>query len=208
MAENNKDKHYLGHRKRLKKKLVDNPESLDDYEILELILGYAMPRRDTKPQAKAILNEFGSLRGALAASGNDLKKIPGIGKGISTFWILWREFWTRSEQSGLPPKETLDSPEKVARLARSRINFLRSEEFWVILVDNKNRLLSFERVSRGTVDQATVYPRTIISRALALEAGGLILAHNHPGGDPQPSTQDIELTKKVKQISEGLNLRV
>jgi DNA repair protein RadC len=102
----------------------------------------------------------------------------------------------------------LNTPEKVVRLARSRINFLRNEEFWIILVDNKNRLISFEKVSQGIVDQAVVYPRAIISRALALDAGGIILAHNHPGGDPQPSSQDIELTKKVQQIAAELNLRI
>lgn len=208
MPPEQKDRHYLGHRQRLKKKLIDNPGSLEDYEVLELLLGYALPRRDTKPLAKAVLKEFGSLRGALAASRNDLEKIPGIGKGISTFWTLWQEFWARSEQSGLPEKVMLNTPEKVVRLARSRINFLRNEEFWIILVDNKNRLISFEKVSQGIVDQAVVYPRAIISRALALDAGGIILAHNHPGGDPQPSSQDIELTKKVQQIAAELNLRI
>lgn len=208
MPPEQKDRHYLGHRRRLKKKLIDNPASLEDYEVLELLLGYALPRRDTKPLAKAVLKEFGSLRGALAASRSDLEKIPGIGKGISTFWTLWQEFWSRSEQSDLPEKVILNTPEKVVRLARSRINFLRREEFWIILVDNKNRLISFERVSEGIVDQAAVYPRVIIARALALEAGGIILAHNHPGGDPQPSKQDIELTKKVQQIAAELNLRI
>lgn len=208
MPPEQKDRHYLGHRQRLKKKLIDNPASLEDYEVLELLLGYALPRRDTKPLAKAVLKEFGSLRGALAASRSDLEKIPGIGKGISTFWTLWQEFWSRSEQSDLPEKVVLNTPEKVVRLARSRINFLRNEEFWIILVDNKNRLISFEKVSQGIVDQAVVYPRAIISRALALDAGGIILAHNHPGGDPQPSSQDIELTKKVQQIAAELNLRI
>lgn len=200
--------HYLGHRKRLKKRLVDNSMSLEDYEVLELLLGYALPRKDTKPLAKKILNEFGTLRAALAADKSDLEKIAGIGEGISTFWVLWQEFWSRTEQSNLKKKVVLDSPQKVAKLARSRINFLRTEEFWVILVDNKNRLIDFERISQGIVDQAVVYPRVIISRALAREASGIILTHNHPGGDPQPSKQDIELTRRVKKIAGELNLRI
>ncbi len=200
--------HYLGHRKRLKKKLMDSPAGLEDYEILELVLGYALPRKDTKPLAKSVLERFGSLRGALAADINELEEIPGIGKGMGTFWALWQEFWARTEQAELGDKPVLNTPDKAIRLARSRINFLRNEEFWIIMLDNKNRLIDFDQISQGTVDQAVIYPRKIISRALAREASGIILAHNHPGGDPSPSEQDIDLTRRVKQIAGELNLRV
>ena len=200
--------HYLGHRKRLKEKLRKDPALLEDYEILELLLGYALPRKDTKPLAKELLHQFDTLKGILLARQSQFEQVPGIGQGITTFWLLWREFWSRLEQSEFKPKSVVDSPEKVARLARTRLSFLEVEEFWMVLVDTKNRLLSFEKICSGTVDQAPVFPREVIARALELKASGLILLHNHPGGDPRPSHQDLHLTRKLQKIARDLGLRV
>jgi len=200
--------HYLGHRKRLKEKLRKDPSLLEDYEVLELLLGYAVPRKDTKPLAKELLERFGSFKELLFARASQFEQVPGIGQGISTFWLLWREFWSRLEQSEFKPKTVLDSPTKVARLARTRLSFLEVEEFWMILVDTKNRLLAFEKICSGTVDQAPVFPREVIARALELKASGLILLHNHPGGDPRPSHQDFQLTRKLQAVARDLGLRV
>ena len=200
--------HYLGHRKRLKEKLRKDPSLLEDYEVLELLLGYAVPRKDTKPLAKELLERFGSFKEILFARASQFEQVPGIGQGISTFWLLWREFWSRLEQSEFKPKTVLDSPTKVARLARTRLSFLEVEEFWMILVDTKNRLLAFEKICSGTVDQAPVFPREVIARALELKASGLILLHNHPGGDPRPSHQDFQLTRKLQAVARDLGLRV
>ena len=200
--------HYLGHRKRLKEKLRKDPSLLEDYEVLELLLGYAVPRKDTKPLAKELLERFGSFKELLFARASQFEQVPGIGQGISIFWLLWREFWSRLEQSEFKPKTVLDSPTKVARLARTRLSFLEVEEFWMILVDTKNRLLAFEKICSGTVDQAPVFPREVIARALELKASGLILLHNHPGGDPRPSHQDFQLTRKLQAVARDLGLRV
>ncbi|WP_457572564.1 RadC family protein [Desulfovulcanus sp.] len=200
--------HYLGHRKRLKEKLRKDPSLLEDYEVLELLLSYALPRKDTKPLAKELLDRFGSFKEILFARTSQFEQVPGIGQGISTFWLLWREFWSRLEQSDFKPKIVLDSPGKVAGLAKTRLSFLEIEEFWMILVDTKNRLLAFERLCSGTVDQAPVFPREVIARALELKASGLILLHNHPGGDPRPSLQDFQLTKRLQKIAKDLGLRV
>ena len=200
--------HYLGHRKRLKEKLRKDPSLLEDYEVLELLLGYAVPRKDTKPLAKELLERFGSFKELLFARASQFEQVPGIGQGISTFWLLWREFWSRLEQSEFKPKTVLDSPTKVARLARTRLSFLEVEEFWMILADTKNRLLAFEKICSGTVDQAPVFPREVIARALELKASGLILLHNHPGGDPRPSHQDFQLTRKLQAVARDLGLRV
>ncbi len=200
--------HYIGHRQRLKQKIDNDPSQLQDYELLELILAYGLPRRDTKPMAKALLNRYKNFKEILAAKSKDLETIDGIGPGIITFLTVWREFWSRTEQAGLTPKSVLNSPEKVVALARSRLRFKDIEEFWTILVDNKNRLVGFEKMSKGTVDQAPVFPREIITRALELRASGIILVHNHPGGDPDPSLQDRELTTKIKRIAVDMGIRV
>lgn len=200
--------HYLGHRKRLKGKLRKEPSLLEDHEVLELLLGYALPRKDTKPLAKELLSRFGSFKEILFARTSELEQTPGIGHGVSTFWLLWREFWSRLEQSDFKPKIVLDSPGKVASLARTRLCFLEIEEFWIILVDTKNGLLAFEKLCSGTVDQALVFPREVIALALEFKASGLILLHNHPGGDPRPSPQDFQLTERLQRIAQDLGLRV
>jgi len=200
--------HYIGHRKRLKLRIDNDPSQLHDYELLELVLGYVLPRNDTKPLAKALLHRYKNFKEILAAKPKDLETIDGIGPGIITFLKVWREFWSRTEQADLVLKCVLSSPEKVVTLARSRLRFKDIEEFWTILVDNKNRLVGFEKISRGTVDQAPVFPREIIARALELRASGIILVHNHPGGDPDPSLQDRELTTKIKRIAVDMGIRV
>ncbi len=203
-----KQPHYIGHRKRLKQRIDNDPSQLHDYELLELVLGYALPRKDTKPLAKALLDRYKNFKEILAAKPRDMESIEGVGPGIITFLKVWREFWARTEQADITPKSVLGSPEKVVALARSRLRFMDIEEFWTILVDNKNRLVGFEKMSKGTVDQAPVFPREIIARALELRASGIILVHNHPGGDPEPSLQDRELTTKIKRISVEMGLRV
>ena len=200
--------HYIGHRRRLKERLARDPAKLHDYEVLELLLGYVQPRKDTKPLAKSLLKHYPTFRDILAAKPNELETIDGIGPGIIKFLTLWAEFWSRTEQSGLTARSILNSPDKVIRLARSRLQFKSLEEFWTIFVDNKNRLVGFEKISKGTVDQAPVFPREIISQALEKRASGIILVHNHPGGDPNPSIQDRELTSKIKDISLSLGLRL
>lgn len=205
---NEEQPHYIGHRKRLKQRIDNDPSQLHDYELLELILGYALPRRDTKPLAKALLSRYQNFKGILAAKPAELKAMDGLGPGVMTFFKIWREFLSRVEQSGLTLRTMLDSPEKVVALARSRLRFKDIEEFWTILLDNKNRLVGFEKMSRGTVDQAPVFPREIMARALELRASGIILVHNHPGGDPDPSLQDRELTSKIRRISVDMGIRV
>jgi DNA repair protein RadC len=200
--------HYLGHRKRLKERFFKAPEDIADYEILELLLGYALPRKDTKPLAKELLSHFGSLKGVLTAKAHELRSIQGVGHGLEIFWTLWQEFWARLEQDRLRQKDVVDSPGVVAAMARTRIGYASKESFWIALVDNKNRLILFSRVGLGTVDQASVFPREIFQIALTHDASGIILVHNHPGGDPRPSSHDIELTKRIQNTASDMGLRV
>jgi DNA repair protein RadC len=200
--------HYLGHRRRLKDRLMENPRALADYEVLELVLGYVNVRRDNKPLAKELLRRFGSLRGALSARMEELRDVPGFGPGAEEFINLWREAWARFHEQPLRDRVVFNSPEIVAEMARARIGIREHEEFWMALVDTKNRLIGWEQVSKGTVDQAAVYPREVLSVALRHKASGMILVHNHPGADPRPSAQDVEFTRRIKSAAREVDIRV
>ncbi|HDQ40392.1 MAG TPA: DNA repair protein RadC [Desulfonatronum sp.] len=202
------DKHYLGHRKRLKERLAQTPSALADYEILELLLGYAIPRRDTKGLAKALLERFGSLRGVFQARGEDLLVVPKVSRSVVILFALWREFWSRVCEGAVHAREVFSHPRTVADFAMFRLGHQRTEEFWVALVDNKNRLVHWQQVSRGTVDQTPVYPREILRLVLQHQASGVILVHNHPGGDPRPSVQDQELTSRLQRAAHEMDVRV
>jgi len=187
---------------------MENPRSLADYEVLELLLGYVNVRRDTKPLAKELLTRFGSLRGALNARMGELRDIPGFGPGVEEFLTLWREAWARFQEQPLRDRVVFTSPDIVAEAAKARIGAAEHEEFWMALVDNKNRLIGWELVSKGTVDQAAVYPREVLGAALARKASGIILVHNHPGADPRPSVQDAQFTQRIKHAARELDIRV
>ncbi|WP_045222567.1 RadC family protein [Desulfonatronum thioautotrophicum] len=202
------DKHYLGHRKRLKERLAREGQGLADYEVLELLLGYALPRRDTKALAKALLAQCGSLRGVYAASPERLATVPGMSPSVNVLLNIWREFWGRGQEGLIQEREVFSHPRTVADFAIARLGHERTEQFWVALVDNKNRLIHWQRVSQGTVDQTPVYPREILRLVLHHQASGLILVHNHPGGDPKPSVQDQELTKRMQRAAQEMDIRV
>jgi len=200
--------HYLGHRQRLREKLSAEPKALADYELLELLLGQVLPRRDTKPLAKTLVARFGTLRGVLTARPEALCEVKGFGESLAGHWALLGEVFARLGEAQVREKQVFSGPEVVAEAARARIGHLAVEEFWVALVDNKNRLMAWERVGKGTVDETPVYPREVLALALKHQASGLILAHNHPGGDPSPSVQDRELTRRIARAAEELGLRV
>ncbi|MGD9609612.1 MAG: DNA repair protein RadC [Desulfovibrionaceae bacterium] len=200
--------HYLGHRRRLKDRLMEDPRALADYEVLELLLGYVNVRRDNKPLAKELLARFGTLRGTLTARMGELRGVEGFGPGLEEFLTLWREAWARFHEQPLRDRVTFNSPDIVAEAAKARLGTAEHEEFWMALLDNKNRLIGWERISKGTVDQAAVYPREVLGVALARKASGIILVHNHPGSDPKPSIQDIEFTRRIRQAAHELDVRV
>lgn len=192
----------------MKERLLRSPDGLADYEILELLLGYAIPRRDTKPLAKELLQRFGSLRGVFKARDEDVMDTPGIGPGVIALFATWREFFSRLREGAVQDRQIFSHPSTVAEFAMSRLGHLRTEEFWVALVDNKNRLMHWQQVSRGTVDQTPVYPREILRLVLQHQASGMILVHNHPGGDPRPSVQDQELTRRLQRAAREMDVRV
>ncbi len=197
-----------GHRQRLRDRLTRNPLDLADYELLELLLTHALPRKDTKPMAKALLARFGSLDEVLRADPDRVTEVEGMGQGVATFWRLLQECQARRSLGCVREKAKFTSPEQVRSMVCARLGHLAKEEFWVILVDNQNRLVGFERVCSGTVDQTAAYPREILEMTLRQKASGLILVHNHPGGDPSPSIQDKSLTETIARAAKELGIRL
>jgi len=204
----NDSPHYHGHRSRLRERFRKYGDRMEDYEILELLLTYALPRRDTKALAKELINRFGNLKGILAADSSELREVPGFGPGLERFWALWREFWARMEQQELAPRIRVDCPERVAEAARRRLGFEPVESLWAALLDTKNRLITFHELRQGSVDHVPIQAREVLTPALEYKASAVILVHNHPGGDPTPSERDLELTRRLQQLASELGIRV
>lgn len=207
MTESTKP-HYHGHRQRLREKLVENSRGLADYELLELLLAQVFARKDTKPLAKALMQRFGSLKEAIMARPEQLLAVDGIGPGVAAHWVLIQELFARVGETPARSRTPLSDPAEVAKAAMARIGSKGTEEFWAAFLDTKNRVIAWEQVSKGTVNATPVFPREIMAKALALEAAAIILAHNHPGGDPTPSREDVMLTGQIQETARGLDIRV
>ena len=199
--------HYLGHRSRLAARFRDNGgERLADYELLELILFQSLPRRDTKPIAKALLERFGSFSGVLAAPEERLREIVGVGEKVSLHLKLTQAAATRFGRDDLRTRPLLSSRKAVIDYCRSAMAYEDREQFRILFLDKKNGLIDDEVQQIGTVDHTPVYPREIVKRALELSATALILVHNHPSGDPTPSAADIEMTGKIVAIATPMGI--
>ncbi len=202
------DSHRIGHRKRLRKRFLEGGEkSLSDRELIELLLTYAIPRKDTKPLAASLLREFGSLSGILRQPPSMLQKVDGIGSEASVLLSLVLKAASRSME---PAEGTaiLDSPEAVKEYLRHRMGTLRKERFHALFLDSCNRLLASEDLEFGTVDRASVHPRNLVERVLSSNATAVILVHNHPGGRLEASREDIDLTRKLSTLAGNLGFRI
>lgn len=199
---------YIGHRKRLKQRFKKSPHSFYDYELLELLLGYALPRKDTKPIAKALLKRFGSLKETLYAPEDQLKEIQGISDGLVLFFQVVKEFISRIEIQDLIQKRSISGPKDVFEHLKHTIGILHKEVFYILLLNTKNKIIWLEKVCDGTIDHVNIYPREIIEIIIKKKAANVILIHNHPGGDPNPSKEDIELTTRLKKILTEINVHL
>lgn len=206
MALNKKENYRYGHRERLRKKFLGHKSSLADYELLELALFYVFPRIDTKERAKSLLDHFKTLRNIIFADPADIKKIPGIKDSSAIFFKLIHEILCRIEFENLKDAPIIASSEQVIQYYQSSLENLKKEQLRVMFLNNKNRLLAEEVIQTGTVNQTPFYPREIIQKALEHGASALILVHNHPSGDPQPSRQDIVVTKQLLEIAQKLDI--
>jgi len=201
--------HYLGHRERLRDRFrKGGGDALGEYELLELILFRAMPRRDVKPLAKSLLARFGSFAEAVSARPERLREIEGLGEAAIVELKIIEAAAKRLVKSPIEKRLPLSSFTTVVNYCRTAMAFLDHEEFRVLFLDKKNCLIADEVQGVGTVDHAPVYPREIMRRALELSASAIILVHNHPSGDPQPSTDDIHLTHQIIAVGKPLKVAV
>ena len=199
--------HYVGHRFRLRERLLRDGTELADYEVLELLLGYALLRRDTKPLAKELLARFGSIRGVLQAGPEQIMNVPGAGEGVNALFSIMREVMARFAESSTRTHEVLCTPEAVAAMVLPRLSGCQHEELWIATVDNQNRQLSWERLARGGPDTAPCQPREILEHVFRYKATGFVLVHNHPGGSPHPSPQDVRVTQRLRDLAESVGVR-
>ncbi len=200
--------HDKGHRERLRARYRLNGEAaLEEYELLELLLTYAIPRRDTKLLAKKLLERFGTLARVFEAEPATLEAIDGIGPQVATLISLIRPLATRFVTQAPRAKTVLRSTAEAAAYFQAKLKGLSEEEVHVAFVNSKNAVMATECLQRGTVDQSGVYVRKVIERTLAHKASGFLLVHNHPSCDPTPSSDDRDLTRALKAAAETVGVR-
>jgi len=196
-----------GHRGRLRERLLERgPDSLADYEVLEMLLFFAFRTGDTKPLAKALINRFGSLGQVLAAPQEALLATPGLGPHAVSSLKLVQAAALRMMAAEVRGEVVLDSWDRLLAYLHAALARERVEQFRVLFLDSRNRLIADEVQARGTVNHTPVYPREVVRRALELHATALILVHNHPSGDPTPSRADIEITREVRTACDALGI--
>lgn len=207
-VQKSNDKKHLGHRTRLRQRFLNNPADLPDYELLELLLGYALLRKDTKPLAKDLLDRFKHLKNVFEAQEAELKEIDGFGPGLQTFWNILRECNARQAELSPCTKIVMDNPHKIVKMARQRFAGYKHEELWAAFVDNQNRLMAWRAVSKGSGSQVFISNNDVLRMALEYHATGIILVHNHPGGNTMPSPADIDLTLNLARAAKHIGVRV
>ncbi len=200
---------HLGHRERLRQRFTTAGEdSLADYELLELLLFRAVPRRDVKPLAKGLLARFGSFAEVLGARPERLREIRGLGEAAITELKIVEAAARRLTRGAVKARQALSSWNEVLDYCRTAMAFADREEFRILFLDKRNTLITDEVQGRGTIDHTPVYPREVIRRALELGATALVLVHNHPSGDPSPSTADIKMTHDIIAIAKPLGIAI
>ena len=198
-----------GHRRRLREKFLSaGTGAFHEHEILELLLTYAIPRRDVKPPAKELLNHFGSLREILDGEPADLVRIAGIGTHSVLLLKLIKEMGALYLKQKAMEKRQLACTTELLDYCKTVMGGKKDEEFCVIFLDAQNQIIEFETVQKGIVNQAVVYPRQVLESALRKKASAIILAHNHPSGHVRPSEADIRLTRTIQETARVLDILV
>ena len=198
---------YHGHRARLRGRFLDaGPDALADYELLELLLFTALPRKDTKPLAKDLIEKFGSFADVISADKDKLLAIDGMGESAVAGLKAVQAGAARLLRAGITDQPVISSWQALIEYCTALMAFEETEQFRLLFLDKKNKLIADEAQQKGTVDHTPVYPREVVKRALALNATAIIMVHNHPSGDPSPSRADIEMTKKVKEALDAVGL--
>jgi len=211
MTQGNKKQppHYVGHRKRLKEKFLKaDPAAFNDYELLELLLFQSTPRKDVKPLAKQMLQEFGDFNQLINA---ERKKILAIDEATESSFLqirIIKELINRVFQDRIRNTNIISSWSALLEYLKFNMGCLKLEQFRVLFLNKKNMLLADEVIATGTIDQTPVYPREIVKKSLFHEAGAIILVHNHPSGNSKPSNADIDLTAQIVNACNTINVSV
>lgn len=201
--------HFHGHRDRLRARFRDaGAAALADYELLELVLFRAIPRRDVKPLAKALVERFGSFSEVIAAPVALLAEMQGVTASTITEIKIVEAAAHRLTRGQVKRRPVLSSWSAVIDYCRASMAFSDREQVRVLFLDKRNQLIADEVVQTGTVDHAPIYPREVVKRALELSATAVILCHNHPSGDPTPSRADIDMTRRIIDVAKPLGIEV
>ena len=201
--------HATGHRHRLKNRFLNaGVAGLQDYELMELILFRTIPRGDVKPLAKRLIAEFGSFAAAISAPRARLLEFKGVGDSVATDFKVIEAAVQQFIRGGIDKRQVLGSWSSVIDYCRAAMAFENREIFRILFLDKRNGLIADEVQQTGTVDHTPVYPREVIKRALELAASAVILVHNHPSGDPTPSSADISMTRRIMDAGKPLGVMV
>jgi DNA repair protein RadC len=196
-----------GHRNRMRTRLlVSGPDALADHEMLEMLLFLALPRRDTKPIARELLTRFGGFGPVVTASPSELRAIEGLGDAGIAALKLAQASALRLLRGELAAKPVLRSWEALTDYLRAALGHEKVEQFRVLFLDARTRLIADEIMGRGTINHAPVYPREVARRAVELHASTVVLAHNHPSGTTEPSRDDIAMTLEVRRALQPLGV--
>ena len=196
-----------GHRERMRDRLLERgPDSLADYELLEMLLFLVQPKGDTKPLAKRLINRFGSYAKVLAAPLNELTDVPGVGRHTAAALRLMHGGALRLARAEVLDQPILGNWDQLMAYLNAVMARERVEQFRILFLDTKNRLIADELQGRGTINHTPVYPREVLRRAFELHAASLILAHNHPSGDPTPSVADLDMTRQIQQLTQSVGI--
>lgn len=198
-----------GHRRRLKDKYRNSGiEALHDYEALELLLCYAIPRLDVKPSAKALLKAFGGIKGVFDADAADLVKVKGIAADSSLLLKLVKDLCALYLKQQAMERPQITCTRELLDYCQVALGGLKDEQFRVIFLDAQNRIIDVDVIQEGIVNQAVVYPRKVLENALKQKASAIILLHNHPSGHIRPSDADIRLTRIIQETAKMLDILV
>jgi DNA repair protein RadC len=201
--------HYCGHRERLRGRFREaGADAVSDYELLELLLFRALPRRDVKPLAKLLLEKFGSFAEVITAPASRLAEVKGLGDSGVTELKVVQAAAGRLLRGQVKKRPALSSWSAVLDYCRTAQAFADRELFRVLFLDKRNQLIADEVQQTGTVDHTPIYPREVVKRALELSARAIILVHNHPSGDPTPSHADIQMTEQIIAVAQPLGISV
>ncbi|QIE46108.1 JAB domain-containing protein [Pseudohalocynthiibacter aestuariivivens] len=195
------------HRARLRERFrLGGAQAIPDYELLELVLFRAIPRRDVKPLARSLLDTFGDFNGVISASPVRLCEVSGVGDAVVTELKIVEAASQRLARARIMRRQVISSWDALLDYCHTKMAHRGTEQFRLFFLDTKNTLIADEEQANGTVDHVPVYPREVVKRALELNASALILVHNHPSGDPTPSQSDIDMTRQIADAAQVMGI--